>query len=85
MSPEPFSHVTLENLLNGDIVAINPIDQARAESYIKALEDKGSKHTLWPEHCILSTWGHALADEVILFLEKFQVAHQKLQRRYSKG
>jgi len=59
IDPMLFTQVTEEDLMEGKYVA--RIDPHYSLNYIKALKANGEfPHTLWPDHCIQGTEGHAL-------------------------
>ena len=56
---DPFTQITVEDVDKGNYVArIDPIYSA---NYIRALAANGEfPHTIWPDHCIQGSEGHAL-------------------------
>ena len=54
----PFGHVTREDVLSGRIVPRHA-PQEQVLRYLEQLEARKAVHTLWPEHCMLGTWGWA--------------------------
>ena len=38
--------------------ASDPEHRQRSLDYLEALERAGKRHMIWPEHCIVGTWGH---------------------------
>lgn len=67
--PAPFTLISANEVETGVWRTTNPACQQRALDYVKTLE-KNARYVLiiWPEHCIIGTWGHnlhyALADAV---------------------
>lgn len=62
--PAPFSVITADNVRNGDwtptMATIN-----KAIDYLQSLEDEGEyAHVIWPEHCVIGTWGNQLDKKV---------------------
>ncbi len=68
-SPNPFTVISVDDVVKGVWRARNPAYQAKSLDYVKALATNGRYVlVIWPEHCIISTWGHnvhyAVADAV---------------------
>lgn len=63
--PAPFTLITEDDVKNGVWRAYNPKWQGRALSYVEALKKNG-RYVLciWPPHCLIGTWGHAIVPEV---------------------
>lgn len=61
--PNPFTIITIDDVINGKWRAINPAFQKRSEEYVKALSNNG-RYVLciWPPHCLIGTSGHAVID-----------------------
>ncbi len=58
-APKPFTQITPEDIKKGVWKAKFQPDQA--EQYVKNLESQGEyPHTIWPEHCIMGTFGAAM-------------------------
>lgn len=51
--PNPFTRITLKDVEKGKWRSVFNNDWAI--SYLEALEKKGKKHTIWPEHCIIGS------------------------------
>lgn len=59
--PAPFTIITLQDVENGTWQTTNPGFASRALEYVKQLETNGRYPLcIWPEHCIIGSWGHAL-------------------------
>lgn len=55
-NPNPFTVITSADVESGKWKAIKPEVGA---NYIKALEADGQfPHVIWPEHCVIGTWGN---------------------------
>lgn len=59
--PDPFTIISHQDLVSGVWTTTNPSFRQRMVDYTKSLED-GSRYPLciWPPHCLISTWGHAV-------------------------
>ncbi len=81
-----FTQVTAAQVHAGEVRAADPAAQARAEQVVAQLERQG-KYTLmvWPTHCVLGTWGHALHADVAAALAAWEVARQRVAVRVLKG
>ncbi|MCD8206607.1 MAG: isochorismatase family protein [Bacteroidales bacterium] len=53
--PEPFTDITMQDLKSGKYKPV--MNYALAKTYLELLEESGVKHTVWPPHCIMDTWG----------------------------
>jgi nicotinamidase-related amidase len=62
--PAPFTVINTESVDKG---IWNPrFRRARAIEYIHELEKQGEfPHVIWPEHCIIGSYGAAIVDEII--------------------
>jgi len=59
--PPPFTDITLTDLDNGTWQTRIPAWNERARQYVAALEQAGRYNlTIWPPHCIIGSFGHAL-------------------------
>jgi nicotinamidase/pyrazinamidase len=64
--PEPLiTVITVEDILMGKWRTTNPQYQKRALEYARALK-KNKRYILviWPNHCLIGTWGHNVVDPV---------------------
>jgi nicotinamidase/pyrazinamidase len=58
-SPRPFTVITAADIVRGAWQAREPRLQAHSRAYVEALEAEGRYQlVVWPEHCLLGTWGH---------------------------
>ena len=71
--PAPFSMITVDDVENGKWIAIAPGLRKRATEYVRALAKKG-KYLLiiWPEHCLIGTWGTQLYPSFVNALLKWE-------------
>lgn len=94
-APGPFTLIKQENLIinGGKWQAKKAEDRAKADAYVKALEESGKfVICIWPEHCIKGTKGHDVAPDVakaleqwctktgksVTYIEKGQYAHSEM-------
>lgn len=60
--PAPFTAITLDDIQSGKWSSVKP---QHALDYIKTLADEGEYvHVIWPEHCLIGTWGHAIDQKI---------------------
>ena len=63
-NPQPFSVITAEQVRSGDFRPVMGTIN-KAIDYLQSLEDEGEyAHVIWPEHCIIGTWGNQLDQKV---------------------
>jgi len=63
--PTPFTIITLQDVENGTWQATNPGFAKRALEYVKQLETNARYPLcIWPEHCIIGSWGHSIHPEL---------------------
>ena len=58
-SPPPFTAVSAADVQSGKWLTRDPRRQASSLTYVRELE-RGGKYVLviWPEHCLIGSWGH---------------------------
>ena len=67
--PPPFTRITVEDLERGRWTPTNPMSLDWAKYYLAELEKTQSlRLTIWPEHCLVGSWGHAIQIDVFLAL-----------------
>jgi len=63
--PSPFTIITKEDYNNGKWQTYNPSWKVWAKTYLEELERNNKyKLCIWPPHCIIGTWGHAIVKNV---------------------
>lgn len=63
--PAAFTEISVENVLEG--LWRPRFEQDKAIEYIRKLECQGEfPHVIWPEHCIIGSYGAAIADEIMV-------------------
>lgn len=65
-TPPPYIVISKEDVLCGKWSAADENLKHYVENYIKQLDTTGKfQHTIWPEHCVISTRGHCIVDPVL--------------------
>jgi nicotinamidase-related amidase len=60
--PAPFTPITIEDFLSSVWKVASNENKSYAERMFAALKTHGEAHLMiWPEHCVVSTWGHQIA------------------------
>lgn len=72
--PEPFTTLTAEEVAGGTWRAANPEDQAWSTEYMEAC----GTHVIWPPHCLMGTWGHAVYHPLDTILTRWANRHTDL-------
>jgi nicotinamidase-related amidase len=82
----PFTPITAAQLRAGDFLPRNPAAGARAQAYVDDLEARG-RYTLmvWPVHCEIGSWGHAVHAEVRVAYNRWELQRQRSVQRVLKG
>jgi nicotinamidase-related amidase len=60
--PEPYETITVEEFRAKKWVPANHLASTKTEQYFDVLASKNLSLTVWPEHCVVSTWGHQIVD-----------------------
>jgi nicotinamidase/pyrazinamidase len=58
--PAPFTLIRADDMKNGMWRARDLAHQKRMQQYLTDLEASGNVHIIWPPHCLIGTWGHAV-------------------------
>ena len=84
--PKPFTLFGSQEVLAGDWTPSNPATYDRSLSYLVSLE-RASRypHTIWPNHCLQGTRGHAVYSVLIDVLRSWSIKNQKRIQYVSKG
>jgi nicotinamidase/pyrazinamidase len=82
----PFTSITAAQLRAGDFRTRDPAAAARAAAYVDALESRG-RYTLmvWPVHCEIGSWGHAVHAAVRAAYNRWEERQQRSVQRVLKG
>lgn len=85
-SPAVFTTITLEDVEQGVWrVAKAGVEKQLVEQYLKQLNDQKFQLTIWPEHCLLGSVGHAVEAGLSEALKKWQRLHKKDVNYVQKG
>ena len=83
---KPFANVHAKDVERG---AITPTFAPKEQvlTYLRAMESQGKAHTLWPEHCLVGSWGWALPDVLVQAISAWDELHdgQRSLHVYQKG
>ena len=83
VQPNPFQVITY-----ADMVAKvwRPVrDDSWVEYYLKTVESLGSKHVIWPDHCIAGTTGANLHPEFIATIKDWEIKMHRSAKYIIKG
>ena len=82
----PFTMVSAAQARAGSYRPRDPALQAEVQTYLDQLE-AGSGRTLivWPVHCVLGTWGHAIQHRLAQSLAGWESAHARNSDKVLKG
>lgn len=58
--PAPFTTITAQDVDDGTWMASNERNRRIQHDYVRDVEGVGSSLTIWPEHCIIGSWGASL-------------------------
>ena len=84
--PDPYTPISVSDVKNGVWLAAIPGLQAYALSYVEKLATKGKYGLLiWPEHCRIGTWGHAIVPEVSDAVMAWERDHVTVADYVTKG
>lgn len=84
--PAPFTTITADDLACGRWHTRLPGWQERAAAYVKALKDQGRYQLMiWPPHCIIGSWGHAVYPEISDALRTWERDHFAIVNYVTKG
>lgn len=85
-NPEPFTLITLTDLIECRWVAAKPSMMDRAFSYIKELTYKGRyTHCIWPPHCITGSLGATIIPELHEALQEWEMERFSVVNKITKG
>ena len=85
-NPNPFTAITESDYKNGSFRTSIPEHARRAELLFCVMARKKIPSLMvWPEHCVVSTWGHAIAEPLVQALAVWRAATRKPVRYIFKG
>lgn len=77
--PDPYTLITEDDVVNGTWRAYNPKWQGEALKYVKALKANGRYVlVIWPPHCLIGTWGHAIVPSVAKALYEWEAEFNRI-------
>lgn len=77
-SPGPFTDITHKNVVDGDWRPRKPELLEFAKWYTAELERHGHFNlTIWPEHCLIGSTGHAVKDCLFAAIQQWSGARQR--------
>ncbi|PHV10494.1 hypothetical protein [Chitinimonas sp. BJB300] len=85
-SPVPFTVISAADVVGGVWRARDPDQQATSLAYVQALAERG-RHQLiiWPEHCLIGSWGHGVHVGLFDALSQWGRKHLKTVNYVTKG
>ncbi|MBI3898143.1 MAG: hypothetical protein HY308_07585 [Gammaproteobacteria bacterium] len=85
-APAPFTVITADDVRNDKWRARDAARQAHSLSYVEALEaNKRYLLVVWPEHCLIGSWGHNVHAVVKASLDRWARKSLKLVDFVTKG
>lgn len=85
-APAPFTVITARDVAQGSWKARDPREQTASANYVAALEQNGRYLlVVWPEHCLIGSWGHNVHVEVKGALDRWARRQMKLVDFVIKG
>lgn len=58
--PAPYTAIGIADLDDGVWQVADPAQAASTRAYLQALAGQGETLIVWPEHCLVGSWGHSL-------------------------
>lgn len=84
--PSPYTQIAPADLLSGKWKVLSAENRTFAERTFSAMERKGAETLMiWPKHCVISTWGHQIADTLREALQGWREKTGKAVRYVFKG
>ena len=91
--PKPLTTITLEDVTHRIWFPSNPSHQQWGLEYVKSLSkhnggagDEGKfQLTIWPEHCLIGSNGHAVYEPLLMALHEWEVVHNSSINFIIKG
>ncbi|MDR1915896.1 MAG: hypothetical protein LBQ58_04905 [Synergistaceae bacterium] len=84
--PEPFTAITPDEYAAGKWRAVSHENEFYADRLFRVFARKNiGSLMIWPEHCIVSTWGHQIADSVRDALRSWRDVSGRAVRFFFKG
>ena len=67
----PLTSIRLSDIDSGKYYTDKDPEWSRA--YVEALEKQGGVHTVWPQHCVIGTWGYSIDDEILSAVHEWEI------------
>lgn len=84
--PAPFTQIQLEDLDRGLWRPDLSVLMSKIAGYLKSLKALGRyQHTIWPEHCLVGSWGADLYSPIFEMCRDFEVRRQRPVTYFMKG
>jgi len=84
--PNPFTVISLADVENGTWTTSLPNLHAKTLEYVKSLKASGRYDLMvWPEHCLIGSWGHNINDKVFAALQEWESRPGRLVDMVTKG
>lgn len=84
--PNPFTEITHADVKNGVWMPFHPALKDEMLAYTKELEvNNRYKLLIWPEHCLIGSWGNAIYEPVIASLNIWARENKQLINYVTKG
>jgi nicotinamidase-related amidase len=85
-SPAPFTMISASDVENGVWRTRNPRAQTHSLKYVKSLEaNQRYQLIIWPEHCLIGSWGHNVHADVFQSLTDWARNKQSVVDFVTKG
>ncbi|QDQ25425.1 hypothetical protein FNU76_03115 [Chitinimonas arctica] len=85
-APTPFSVIGVAEVRGGIWRARDPARQAASLAYVEALAGRGRYQLIiWPEHCLIGSWGHNVQDDLQRSLHDWSLARLRNVNYVGKG
>jgi nicotinamidase/pyrazinamidase len=82
----PFTMITAAQARAGDYRPRDPARRSEVLDYLDALEAaSGRTLIVWPVHCVLGTWGHAVQSRLADSIAQWEFAHARNSQKVLKG
>jgi nicotinamidase-related amidase len=84
--PAPFTKITIADVLSGRWRPADEEEQRASEYFVETLSEfTGRAHIVWPEHCLIGTWGHMIHPSVASALHEWSRRERRRLNYIFKG
>lgn len=85
-NPKPFTQISYESVKNKEFVPFDPKYYKWCLEYTKKLKRSGKfTLTIWPEHCLIGSWGHNVYPPLLKKIHEWEEKTGKTARYVIKG